>query len=199
ERSLTAGVSSFGMGGTNCHAVLTEAPAKPDAGAAEKTRPSGEEAQRYGEASGAVRVVPWLVSGTSPAALCAQAGALREHLRAHPGLDPVDVGHALATTRTAFAHRAVVLGADGGELLDRLAALADGTDTVGLAQGHAVGGRVAFLFSGQGSQRLNMGRELSAAYPVFATALREVCAGLDPHLETPLLDVVFADPGSDTG
>ena len=182
EQELTAGVSSFGMGGTNCHVVLTEAPADASAPAPRA-------------AADAPPVVPWLLSAASPAALTAQADALRERLRTCPEPDPVDVGHSLATTRTSFTHRAVLLGADGGELRERLDALAEGRDAAGLVRGSRTHGGVAVLFSGQGSQRLGMGRELYAAYPVFAAALREACAALDPHLETPLLDVVFAaDP-----
>ncbi len=186
EQELTAGVSSFGMGGTNCHVVLTEAPADASAPAPRT-------------AADAPPVVPWLLSAASPAALTAQADALRERLRTCPEPDPVDVGHSLATTRTTFTHRAVLLGADGGELRERLDALAEGRDAAGLVRGSRTHGGVAVLFSGQGSQRLGMGRELYAAYPVFAAALREACAALDPHLETPLLDVVFAaDPPQGT-
>ncbi|KAK1178064.1 type I polyketide synthase [Streptomyces sp. NBS 14/10] len=188
RRRLTAGVSSFGMGGTNCHVVLAEPPAP--ATPTDRSMPPGDVSART-----APPVTPWAVSAASPAALTAQAAALCEHLRAHPGLHPVDVGHALATTRTAFAHRAVVLGTGEDELLGHLGALASGTQTAGVIRGRAGGGRVAFLFSGQGSQRPGMGRELYAAYPVFAEALREVCARLDPLLDTdtPLLDLMFAE------
>ncbi|MFK4268614.1 type I polyketide synthase [Streptomyces milbemycinicus] len=192
RRRLTAGVSSFGMGGTNCHVVLAEPPAPavlPD----RPTAPGDVSART------APPVMPWVVSAASPKALTAQAAALYEHLRAHPGLHPVDIGHALATTRTAFPHRAVVLGRDEDELVSRLDALASETQTSGVIRGRAGGGRVAFLFSGQGSQRPGMGRELYAAYPVFADALREVCAHLDPMLDTdtPLLDLMFAEAPPD--
>ncbi|MFC0602187.1 type I polyketide synthase, partial [Streptomyces palmae] len=181
DRVLTAGVSSFGMGGTNCHLVLAEAPA-----------PSAPSPAPAAAPSAAPPVIPWPVSGATPAALRAQAGALRERLRGRPDLDPVDIGHALATTRTAFRHRAVLLGKDADELLARLDALAQGAEPAGSVLGEASGGRVALLFSGQGSQRPGMGRELYAAYPVFAEALRDACAALDAHLDTPLLPVLFA-------
>jgi acyl transferase domain-containing protein len=176
-RTLTAGVSAFGMGGTNCHVVLTAPPAPAP------SAPSAAAPQAAPEAVPAE--TPWLLSAKSPEALRGQARRLREHLADHPGLDPADVGYSLATTRTAFAHRAVVHGAGG------LAALERGDEAPGLTRGEATGGRVAFLFSGQGSQRAGMGRELYDAYPVFAAALDEACACLDPHLEVPLRDVMF--------
>ncbi|MFI0898072.1 beta-ketoacyl synthase N-terminal-like domain-containing protein [Streptomyces sp. NPDC020983] len=178
RRPLTAGVSSFGMGGTNCHVVLTEPPAP----AAPPRR----------EARTAPPVTAWVVSAATPQALPGQAAALRRHLAEHPGTHPVDVGHALATTRTAFPHRAVVLGTDEAGLLGRLDALAAGQEAAGLVTGRARAGGVAFLFGGQGSQRPGMGAGLSAAHPVFGDALREVCAALDPLLGVRLLDVMSA-------
>ncbi|MFI0773910.1 type I polyketide synthase [Streptomyces sp. NPDC021212] len=181
DRPLLAGVSSFGMGGTNCHLVLAEPPAPVAA-----TPPP------------APPVVLWPLSGRTPAALRAQAARLRDHLADHPGADLADIGHALATTRTAFHHRAVLLG-DGhhpDELVRGLDALAQGTQTAGLVRGRAAEPGLALLFSGQGSQRPGMGRELYAAHPAFADALDEVCDTLAPHLELPLRDVMFADPGT---
>ena len=192
DRSLLAGVSSFGMGGTNCHLVLAEPPAPVAA-----TPPPPPSAPLPVTPS-APPVVLWPLSARTPAALRAQAGRLREHLAAHPGADPADLGHALATTRTVFPHRAVLLG-DGhhpDELPRGLDALAQGAQTAGLVRGRTSDGGLALLFSGQGSQRPGMGRELYAAHPVFADALDEVCDTLDPHLDLPLRDVMFAEPGT---
>ncbi|MFG2007414.1 beta-ketoacyl synthase N-terminal-like domain-containing protein [Spirillospora sp. NPDC048911] len=126
DRPLFAGVSSFGMGGTNCHLVLGQAP-QPAEG---DDRPVETETAD----------VPWPLSGTSPAALAAQARRLRRHLTEHPDLDPVDVGYSLATTRSAFTHRAVVFGDDIGERLERLAALERGAEADGLVQSGAADG-----------------------------------------------------------
>ena len=103
DRPLLAGVSSFGMGGTNCHVVLAQAPAPTSADAAPAARAAASTAAAAAVSPG----IPWLLAGKSPAALRAQAGRLREHLAAHPDLDPADVGYSLATTRSAFTHRAV--------------------------------------------------------------------------------------------
>nr|WP_083737807.1 type I polyketide synthase [Amycolatopsis keratiniphila] len=158
DAPLVAGVSSFGMGGTNCHVVLSDAPL-PD---------------RPDEPRTAMDFVPWLVSGAGEAALGAQAARLREHVEA---LDPVDVGLSLATTRSAHSHRAVVLGADRSELDSGLAAVVAGTPSAQVVRGRVVAdGRLGFLFAGQGSQRVGMGRELAARFPVFGEAFDEVCA-----------------------
>ncbi|WP_244951200.1 acyltransferase domain-containing protein, partial [Streptomyces sporangiiformans] len=128
-------------------------------------------------------VVPWVISARSREALRAQAARLLAHVEAHPELDALDVGLSLATTRTAFEHRAVVLGKDRAALIAELETLACGEGGV---QGVVSEGRTAFLFSGQGAQRLGMGRELYEAFPVFAEAFDAVCVHVGG-----LRDVVF--------
>ena len=149
---LVAGVSSFGMGGTNCHVVLGEAPPR-----AEAARASG--------------VMPWVLSGRTPAALCAQAAQLKSCV----DLPVLDVGFSLATSRTHFEHRAAVLD----DHIDGLTALAESRSTSDLVVGEVTEGGLAFLFTGQGAQRLGMGRGLYEAFPVFARAYDEVLGCLD--------------------
>ncbi|MFJ5193688.1 type I polyketide synthase [Streptomyces sp. NPDC088394] len=186
------GVSSFGISGTNAHVILEQADEQAGHTDAE-VRPDTADVQP----DTAVRpgLVPWVISARGEAALAGQAARLRALLAARPEYDPVDVAHSLATTRTAFEDRAVVVGADRDELLRGLDALV--ADEAGPVRGTVTEGRLAFLFSGQGSQRLGTGRELAARFPEFREAFDEVCAQLDPHLDRPLRDVLYAEEASD--
>ncbi|MEU8193922.1 SDR family NAD(P)-dependent oxidoreductase [Microbispora amethystogenes] len=142
-------------------------------------------------------VLGWVVSARSPEALHAQAARLADHLDRHPALNVADVAHSLATTRAQFDHRAVITGTDRNQLLQRTRALADGTSASGIVTGIARPGKVAFVFTGQGSQRPGMGRGLYAAYPAFATAYDQAIDLLDQHLTghtpVPLRELLLGD------
>ena len=167
DRPRRAAVSSFGISGTNAHLIL-EAPPSRGANPA-PTAPAG----------------PWLLSAVDDAALRDLAAGL-----AVDGLPPGDVAYTLAG-RGSYRRRAAVLGPDRETALR---ALARGVPAPGLVAGDAAARpRAAFLFTGQGAQRLGMGEELRAAFPVFATAFDEVCAALDPLLDKPLRSVLH-DP-----
>ncbi|MDI7789140.1 MULTISPECIES: type I polyketide synthase [Streptomyces] len=141
--------------------------------------------------------VPLLLSARTPEALRAQAGRLVSRFDADPDLEPADVAYSLATGRAPLEHRAAVLGRDRAAVRRALTALARGTSAGRLLTGGAVrSGRTAFLFPGQGSQRAGAGAELYRDDPVFADALDEVLTGLDPHLDLPLRDILFAAPGT---
>ncbi|MER5549618.1 type I polyketide synthase, partial [Streptomyces sp. NPDC002589] len=196
-RPRRAGVSAFGVSGTNAHIVL-EQPALEELVLEEPTsvEPSPEEspAGAQEDVVPEAALLPWVVSGRSRAALRAQAERLAAHVAGRPEATAVEVAASLVRSRSVFEHRAVVWGADREELLSTLRAVADGEQTEGAVTGSALtDGRTAFLFAGQGSQRLGMGRELYDAYPDFADAFDAVCAHFDAELERPLRAVVFGD------
>ncbi|WSY83376.1 type I polyketide synthase [Streptomyces sp. NBC_00876] len=183
DRPRRAGVSGFGISGTNAHVIVEEPPAD-----------DGAVAETSTDAAGPV-LVP--VGARSDEGLRAQAARLAEFLDERGGLSAADLGHALGTGRAALEHRAAVVAADRDELLAALHALAAGDSTPHARTGALPAGRLAFLFTGQGSQRLAMGRRLHDAYPVFADALADAIGWLDLQLDTSVWDVLFAEEGSE--
>ncbi|MFJ9031699.1 type I polyketide synthase, partial [Streptomyces sp. NPDC102274] len=133
-----AGVSSFGVSGTNAHIILEEAPTADPVSTVDADPP-------------VTSVAPWVLSARTPDALRAQAGRLLSAVEGSADFDPVGVGFSLATTRSVFEHRAVLLAEDRATTTDRLAALAEGRGGAGVVVGEAGSHRLGFLFSGQGS------------------------------------------------
>ncbi|MER5556923.1 beta-ketoacyl synthase N-terminal-like domain-containing protein, partial [Streptomyces sp. NPDC002793] len=173
DRPRRAAVSSFGVSGTNAHVILEQQPVPAedadDVPAADRPVPT---------------VLPWLLSARDDASLRPQAGRLHAGL---PAASDLDLAFSLATSRAALPRRAVLLT----DPRAALAALARGESAPGVVLGTAKDGDLAFLFSGQGSQRAGMGRELYETFPVFAEAFDAVCARVD--LDRPLREVVFDD------
>ncbi|HEU5425687.1 MAG TPA: type I polyketide synthase [Actinocrinis sp.] len=193
---LIAGVSAFGMGGTNCHLILAEPPAAaPALPAAPGTRDRDEVAKTQA-AEGGAGGAPWILSARSAEALRSQAGALARHAAPRADARPADVALSLLRTRARFEHRAVLLGADKQTLLAGLDSLAAGCPDGSVVTGAVVAGRRAFVFPGQGSQWAGMGRELADASPVFAERLAECARALEPYIDYSLLDVLREVPGA---
>ncbi|WP_329061791.1 type I polyketide synthase [Streptomyces sp. NBC_01429] len=182
-----AGISSFGISGTNAHVVIEAADAAAEP-ADDRTAEPGD-----GQDNTPVAGAPWLLSGHTEEALRAQADRLHTYLtRTDRDREPAphEIAGALATARTALTHRASVTGQHHEELLAGLRALADGLSSASVTTAAATDAKLAFLFSGQGSQRASMGLELAGTFPAFARALDEVCGHLDPLLERPLREVL---------
>ncbi|RSN39365.1 ketoacyl-synthetase C-terminal extension domain-containing protein, partial [Actinomadura sp. WAC 06369] len=189
EEPRRAGVSAFGVSGTNVHIILEEAP-----------EPVENETRSDEPESPVLRPVApaWVVSGHTADALACQAGRLREYVVGRPELPVGDVAWSLATTRAALSHRAVVLGGDRSGLVSGLAAVATGQPTTGVVTGSVIPGgvgRTVLVFPGQGSQWVGMGRELAEASPVFAARLAECAAALAPFVEWELDDVLAGGHG----
>ncbi|NEW71922.1 type I polyketide synthase [Streptomyces rhizosphaericus] len=184
-RPRRAGVSAFGVSGTNAHVILEQAPAEAEDG--EEGVPALDGTALGGSA------VPWVLSGRSEAALRAQAERLLARLNERPEVSPADVGHSLATGRSAFEYRAAVVGADRAQLLGALEALASVGVSPGVVRGEGAAvpeARPVFVFPGQGSQWVGMAVELLDSSPVFAGRLAECEAALSGFVDWSLADVL---------
>ncbi|CAL9423286.1 hypothetical protein SUDANB121_01914 [Nocardiopsis dassonvillei] len=172
-----AGVSSFGMGGTNCHLVLGPAPADRSTGEGPVTR--------------TLDPVPWVLSARSEEALRAQASALHAHVSTHPGPKARDIGFSLATTRDVFEHRAVVFASGDGGTRELESVRPEGIAAVG-------GPGPVLVFPGQGGQWVGMGRDLLNADGVlaeaFAARVRECEHALGPYVDWSLSSVLRGEP-----
>ncbi|MFF7728693.1 aminotransferase class I/II-fold pyridoxal phosphate-dependent enzyme [Streptomyces sp. NPDC008001] len=173
-----AGVSSFGFGGANAHVVVEAAPDLPPAPAATNLRP------RHA----------LCLSGHTPTALAALARHYRTHLAARPDADLREVCHAANTGRAHLAHRAVVTGASAADLDAALDDLVRDRASTAAVRGHVLGRpepKVAFLFSGQGTQYTGMARELYGTHEAFTRTLDRADAVLRPLLGAPLTRLLF--------
>ncbi|MFC5668420.1 SDR family NAD(P)-dependent oxidoreductase, partial [Kitasatospora misakiensis] len=186
-RPRRAAVSSFGISGTNAHVILEEPTAEEPAEADAGDSGTGDAATGQAERTSELPAV-WPLSAKSPAALRDQARRLLDWLAQYPETAPADIAHVLATGRALFEHRAVVLP---GARTEALEALAEGTGHPDAVTGSSAdSGRLAFLFTGQGSQRVGMGEELYGAFPVFAAAYDEALSHFDPGLR----DIIATNP-----
>ncbi|QUH00053.1 SDR family NAD(P)-dependent oxidoreductase [Saccharopolyspora erythraea] len=173
ERPRRAGVSSFGISGTNAHVIVEEA---PKADEAEPALDSGP--------------VPLVLSGRDEQAMRAQAGRLAGHLAREPRNSLRDIGFTLATRRSAWEHRAVVVG-DRDDALDGLRAVADGRIADRTATGQARTRRgVVMVFPGQGAQWQGMARDLLRESQVFADSIRDCERALAPHVDWSLTELL---------
>jgi non-ribosomal peptide synthase protein (TIGR01720 family) len=166
-----AGVSSFGIGGTNVHVVLEEAPKAVRA-------PGSRSAQLL------------VVSARNGAALQEAAARLADRLERFPDLPLEDVAYTLQTGRRAFGRRASLVCTDSTDAVAGLRAIASET----AARQAAVPGRpIVFMFSGQGSQHVGMGRRLYEIEPTFRRHVDECLEILRPVLGVDLGAIIYPD------
>jgi polyketide synthase 7 len=181
DRPRRAGVSSFGISGTNAHVIVEQPPVDVQRVAAESDD----------------TVVAWVLSGRSAAALANQVQRLLAWVGADESLSAVDVGWSLATTRSVFQHRAVLVGADREQLMTWLAGLAAGEPGAGVVVGRAhSAGKTVFVFPGQGSQWVGMGAQLLDSSAVFAEHMHRCDKALGEHVEWSLIDVIRGAAGA---
>ncbi|ATB41074.1 type I polyketide synthase [Cystobacter fuscus] len=174
-----AGVSAFGMSGTNAHIILEEAPLP----AAPTRAPAPRPAHLL------------TLSARNEDALGELARRYASHLSAHPEEDAADVCFTANTARARMEHRLSVVGGSTQVLAERLSAFASGARQERVAQGKAghTPPRVAFLFTGQGAQFAGMGRRLFETSPVFRDALERCASRLSPRMD--LLSVLYPKDG----
>ena len=185
DRPRRAGVSAFGISGTNAHVILEQAPPEFATVKSAPKRPP---------------VMPWVLSAKSASALAEQAARLRRFVEQHSDLDPNDVAYSLVTTRALFDHRAVAVGAERDELLSGLAAIASCAPAPNVVTGKAAAtGGTVFVFPGQGSQWTGMAVELLDSAPAFADQMRLCDAAFAEFVDWSLLEAVrgrrrFSEP-----
>jgi len=182
SRQRRAGVSAFGIGGTNSHVIVEETPRL-----ALPTENGTATAPR-------LPALPFLLSGDTEASLRMQADKLRLHINRYMDqVDLVDISYSLATTRNHFRRRLVVAAGSKSELLEKLASISS-SKSVDITPGTAAKTKVAVLFTGQGGQWPGMGKELCELYPVFHETIRDIAAQFT-QLDPPLLEVMWAEAG----
>ena len=178
------GLSSFGFSGTNVHLIVAEAPQK---------KPSGPTVERPFQLLS--------LSAKSPGALNELALSYEHYLAEHLSTSLPDICCTASTGRAHFDHRLSVIAASSGDMRQKIAAFVAGEECPGVLQGWSDGTRrpeVVFLFSGQGGQYLNMGRQLFETESTFRKAIERCAELLRPYLEMSLLSVLYPEPGAST-
>ncbi|MEH2211072.1 beta-ketoacyl synthase N-terminal-like domain-containing protein [Nostoc sp.] len=182
QKRRFAGVSSFGFGGTNAHVVLEESPA-PTKTDIDVDRP--------------LHILT--LSAKTNISLQSLTRSYQKFLEQHPAVSLADVCFTANTGRSHFAHRLAIATASTGQLHKQLGAFATGGQTSGLFSGQVQSRnhpKIAFLFTGQGSQYPSMGRRLYETQPTFRQALERCDELLRPYLQQPLLSLLY--PTSET-
>ena len=171
-----AAVSSFGFSGTNAHVVIEEAP-------------SQVKSQNVVE-----RQIHLLtLSAKTEKALEDLVSSYQSYLETNPELALADVCYTASTGRAHFNHRLGAIASDSKELIEKLLGWKTQEELVGVFSGqqNRKSPKIAFLFTGQGSQYVNMGRQLCKQAPTFRQALEECDQILQPYLEVPILEIIY--------
>ncbi|MBD2519331.1 KR domain-containing protein [Nostoc sp. FACHB-973] len=186
-----AGLSSFGFSGTNAHLVIEEAPLK-------ETGTAG----RSDAGTNSTRPAHLLsLSAKTQDGLQKLASRFSTALKINPDLNLADVCFSANTGRSLFAHRLALVAENSAQASEQLAAFSTGNLATGVFTGQPQDNRrpkIAFLFTGQGSQYVDMGRQLYDTQPTFRQALDRCDAILRPYLEKPLLSVLYPPAGEST-
>ncbi len=211
EKRRLAGVSGFGFCGTNAHLILEEAPT--DFGlpildfrlgntgkTSEPSEPNNNPKSKIQNPKSQDRPLHLLaLSAKTDEALVQLAERYEKHLAANPDLALGDICFSACFGRSHFQHRLSVVASSSAELCEKLAAFNAGQEVAGLCKGKvADSAKIAFLFTGQGSEYVGMGRQLYETQPEF----RRVCDRCNEiarsYLEQSLLEVLYPESGTDS-
>ena len=206
-----AGVNSFGFGGTNAHVVVGEYGVSGVGCKVQREQREQRKRRRAGEVPNlALRSQSLLgcslhmltVSAKTEPALREFAQRYAQYLQLHPEVDIADVCFTANVRRSHFPHRLAITADSAAQFQRQLADFAVGALPLQLKQGHITSHqapKIAFLFTGQGSQYEGMGRELYETEPTFRDALDRCAAVLDSYLEQPLLAVIYPQGNLEIG
>jgi acyl transferase domain-containing protein/acyl carrier protein len=194
EKKRIAGVSSFGFTGTNAHIVLEEAPNQNPK--SEIRNPKSEIRNPKSEVERPLHLLT--LSAKTEEAVKELASRYEDHLSTNPDLAIGDICFTANTCRSHFSHRLGIAASSSAEMRKKLSNFGAGQKVMGVIQGKVIGSnqpKIAFLFTGQGSQYVSMGRELYETLPVFRQTLDRCAEILRPYLEKSLLDVLYPKIG----
>ena len=200
-----AGVSAFGIGGTNCHLIVEEAPegvrAADQSDRIVAKAPEGVRARDRSDRSDRPHHLLTL-SAKNATALRQLVGRYQNYLETHPAISLADICYTANTGRTHCDYRLAVVADSAVHMAEQLAAfVAQGETSESLLHGQLVSNsrpKVAFLFSGQGSQYPEMGRQLYETQATFRAALDRCDELLRPHLTQSVLSVLYPEPNVTT-
>ena len=194
EKPRLAGVSSFGMTGTNIHVILEEASVQSRFPISCSEKKEREEQNKESKIPMERPFHILTLSAKSEDALILQAGRYEEFISNHPDISLADLCFTANTGRTHFPHRLAVVVENPGQLREELGRFAARNKSSVQSSVHVQEQKVpkvAFLFTGQGSQYVGMGRELYETEPVFQKTFDRCDDILRDSLEQPLLDVLY--------
>ena len=172
-----AGISSFGIGGTNAHIIVEQPPE------VEVSSKSVSQAEQNEELI--------VLSAKTSSALELKMSQLAEHLQVNPELSLHDIAYTLQHGRSMFEHRCMLVTSQTQHLSQQL--LNKSADTVVISAGNVASKKIVFMFSGQGAQYPNMGKDLYLGYELFRNTVDTCCELLKPYLQSDLLELLYPD------